>query len=104
MSSSMGRILLTGGAGFIGSHLAEALLRRKTTLAIIDDLNQFYSPERKRSNLEEIRRVAEFEFFQADIRQFAALHSIFSLPTSFQPVLQSCWKGFFGLDLSRQLS
>jgi UDP-glucuronate 4-epimerase len=77
MSSSMGRILLTGGAGFIGSHLAEALLRRKTTLAIIDDLNQFYSPERKRSNLEEIRRVGEFEFFQADIRQFAALHSIF---------------------------
>ena len=77
MSNSNSRVLLTGGAGFIGSHLAEALLCRNTTLAIVDDLNHFYSPERKRSNLEEIRRVGDFEFIQEDIRQSSALHSIF---------------------------
>jgi len=38
------RILLTGGAGFIGSHLSERLLREGPKLAIVDDLNDFYSP------------------------------------------------------------
>ena len=43
------RILLTGGAGFIGSHLAEALLHRKAQLTIVDSLDDFYSQGRKQS-------------------------------------------------------
>jgi UDP-glucuronate 4-epimerase len=61
------RIVLTGGAGFIGSHLAAALLRRGMQLTIIDILDDFYSPTWKKSNLEDIRRVGEFEFAQVDI-------------------------------------
>ncbi len=38
------RVVLTGGAGFIGSHLAEALLRRGNQLTIVDSLDEFYSP------------------------------------------------------------
>ena len=37
------RILLTGGAGFIGSHVAEALLRRGAALSVVDCLDDFYS-------------------------------------------------------------
>jgi UDP-glucuronate 4-epimerase len=62
------RVLLTGGAGFIGSHLAEALLRRGTELTIIDTLDGFYSPARKKTNLEEIRLTGDFAFINADIR------------------------------------
>jgi UDP-glucuronate 4-epimerase len=61
------RILLTGGAGFIGSHLAEALLRGKISLSIVDNLDDFYSPAWKKANLEAIGRAGKFEFFEDDI-------------------------------------
>jgi UDP-glucuronate 4-epimerase len=72
------RILLTGGAGFIGSHLAEALLRRGAVLGIVDNLNDFYSPAWKRANLEPIRQAGEFQFFQADIRDGEGLHAAYA--------------------------
>jgi len=46
------RILLTGGAGFIGSHLSEALLRRSAQLTVVDNLDPFYSPEFKKATLQ----------------------------------------------------
>jgi UDP-glucuronate 4-epimerase len=61
------RILLTGGAGFIGSHVAEALLRNHTTLGIVDNLDEFYSPAWKKANLESIRKIGPFDFFDQDI-------------------------------------
>jgi UDP-glucuronate 4-epimerase len=61
------RILLTGGAGFIGSHLAEALLRSRVSLSIVDSLDDFYSPAWKKANLEAVRRTGNFEFFAHDI-------------------------------------
>lgn len=67
MALQLKRILLTGGAGFIGSHVAEALLRRGAELTIIDNLDRFYSPVRKKSNLEEIRRAGKYRFVNQDI-------------------------------------
>jgi UDP-glucuronate 4-epimerase len=61
------RILLTGGAGFIGSHVAEALLRRPTQLTIIDNLDDFYPPAWKQGNLAGIRSLGQFQFYEADI-------------------------------------
>jgi UDP-glucuronate 4-epimerase len=61
------RVLLTGGAGFIGSHLAEALLRRGVKLIIVDNLDAFYPPAWKKANLEEVRRLGDYEFAAADI-------------------------------------
>ncbi len=72
------RILLTGGAGFIGSHLAEALLRRGDSLFIVDNLDNFYSPARKKKNLEEIARTGSFEFHPVDICDLEALRPLFS--------------------------
>ncbi len=63
------KILLTGGAGFIGSHLADRLLREGCALEIVDDLNDFYPPADKRKNLEEIRRSGAFTFHEVDIRE-----------------------------------
>jgi UDP-glucuronate 4-epimerase len=70
------RILLTGGAGFIGSHVAEALIRCGAELSILDSLDNFYAPSRKRLNLDEVRNAGSFEFFDADIRDMDALRKI----------------------------
>ena len=67
MTGNPKRILLTGGAGFIGSHLAEALLRNHARLSILDNLDDFYSPELKKANLEAIRKIGPFDFFEQDI-------------------------------------
>jgi UDP-glucuronate 4-epimerase len=78
MTTEKMKILLTGGAGFIGSHVAEALLRRGTQLTIVDALDDFYSPQRKRANLEEVRRGGEFQFEQADICDLDRMREIFA--------------------------
>lgn len=50
----LNRYVVTGGAGFIGSHVVEALLARGDEVVIIDSFNDFYDPERKRANLREV--------------------------------------------------
>lgn len=61
-------VLLTGGAGFIGSHVAEALLRRGVELTVVDNLDAFYSPTWKKANLRQIRRAGNYRFANQDIR------------------------------------
>jgi UDP-glucuronate 4-epimerase len=75
MCDSGNQVVLTGGAGFIGSHLAERLLRRGLQLTIIDNLDDFYSPAWKRSNLEGIRRLGKCEFLQVDICDFESVRA-----------------------------
>ena len=67
MVANPSRILLTGGAGFIGSHVAEALLRSRAELCILDNLDDFYSPAWKKANLESIRKIGPFDFRDQDI-------------------------------------
>ena len=74
----MDNILITGGAGFIGSHFAERLLREGKRLAIVDNLDEYYPAEMKRTNLEEIRAAGEFEFFPVDIRNGEELGRVFA--------------------------
>jgi UDP-glucuronate 4-epimerase len=68
------RILITGGAGFIGSHLASRLLERGDTVHAIDNFDPFYDRALKRRNLEAVQRQggARFTFAEGDIRDPAA--------------------------------
>lgn len=75
--SSQAKILLTGGAGFIGSHVSEALLRRGAKLTIVDSLDGFYSPAWKQANLDELRRTGEFAFENIDICDEQSTRRIF---------------------------
>ncbi|HXR03762.1 MAG TPA: GDP-mannose 4,6-dehydratase [Verrucomicrobiae bacterium] len=92
--------LVTGGAGFIGSHVCERLLRDGHKVWAFDDLNNFYDPKFKQRNLKEIQAIAggraaaaahrrrgsaaatqsglPFEFVRGDITERAALDEIFS--------------------------
>jgi UDP-glucuronate 4-epimerase len=75
--SGMGRVLVTGGAGFIGSHLLEALLARGCDAATVDNFDDFYSPAIKRRNFEEVSRRGSVRLFEADIRDAPALQKVF---------------------------
>jgi len=61
------RVLVTGGAGFIGSHLCERLLGEGHAVSILDDLNDFYDPALKRRNLDGIRAAGAVDFHHGDI-------------------------------------
>ena len=76
MSVQRQRVLLTGGAGLIGSHLAEALLRRGARLTIVDNLSSFYDCTLKKANLEAIGRVGKYEFHALDICDTAQLSQV----------------------------
>lgn len=62
-----GRYLVTGGAGFIGSHLAEALLGRGDQVVVLDNFNDFYDPKIKRENAQLVL-AAGGEVIEGDIR------------------------------------
>ena len=52
----MNNILVTGGAGFIGSHLCERLLRDGIRVICLDNFDSFYDPQIKIKNVEEIAK------------------------------------------------
>jgi UDP-glucuronate 4-epimerase len=70
------KILVTGGAGFIGSHLVEALLTRQNRISIIDDFNDFYDPLIKTKNLEGIR--TRINIHRLDIRDKKGVAAVVS--------------------------
>jgi UDP-glucuronate 4-epimerase len=72
-------ILVTGGAGFIGSHVCERLLHCGHAVWAFDDLNPFYDPQLKRQNLEEIRALGRpFEFVHGDLCDATGLDGLFA--------------------------
>jgi len=75
----MRNVLVTGGAGFIGSHLVDRLLSEaRWQVTVVDDLNDFYSPEIKRRNIAEHLGSPNYRLIQADIRDWTALQQVFA--------------------------
>lgn len=72
----MAKIFLTGGAGFIGSHLAERLLARGDRVVVLDNLDTFYDPAVKKENIASVLRNASYRFVEGDIRDAAAVERL----------------------------
>ena len=70
-------ILITGVAGFIGSHLAEKLLSKKNYIIGIDNFDKFYSIDIKRRNISGFSNDSNFMFYEGDIRNDKLLKEIF---------------------------
>ena len=71
-------ILVTGGAGFIGSHLAERLLERGRRVVVLDSFDDFYDPAIKRRNVRRAAGTAGYRLVEGDIRDAAALDRLFA--------------------------
>ena len=71
------KVLVTGGAGFIGSHVCESLLRGGNEVVILDDLNDFYDPALKRKNLAEVEKAGPVHFQEGDICDEPAVARLF---------------------------
>lgn len=71
-------ILVTGGAGFIGSHLMERLLAGKHKVVCLDDFNDYYSPEIKKDNLKSVKKTGAVKVYKADIRDLVKCRRIFA--------------------------
>ncbi|GAG92414.1 unnamed protein product, partial [marine sediment metagenome] len=67
------KALVTGAAGFIGSHLTERLLADGSTVIGIDNFDEFYSADVKRSNIENCLKNDNFRLIEADIRDSAVM-------------------------------
>lgn len=70
-------ILVTGGAGFIGSHVVERLLSEGEQVVIIDNFNDFYLPAYKRENLSAVVGNPNLTLYETDICNTASCREIF---------------------------
>ena len=63
----MSKIIITGGAGFIGSHIAESCAKDGYEVVIVDNLDDYYSPELKKKNIEYVLKSGNVAFAHGDI-------------------------------------
>lgn len=70
--------LVTGGAGFIGSHVAEKLLARGDSVVVLDNFNDYYNPALKRANITRLSKYPNLTLVEGDIRDGDLVRRTFS--------------------------
>ena len=70
--------LVTGGAGFIGSSLADDLLKKNNKVVVIDNFCDFYNPQIKENNIKNALENEKFKLYRGDIRDKELLNKIFN--------------------------
>ncbi|MBU0461229.1 MAG: SDR family NAD(P)-dependent oxidoreductase [Nanoarchaeota archaeon] len=73
----MTRILVTGGAGFIGSHVCDELIKRGDEVVCIDSFNDYYNPRIKEQNIKQLLSNKAFHLFRTDILDANGMSDIF---------------------------
>ena len=71
------KILVTGGAGFIGSHITKKLLKRGDSVVCIDNFNDYYSPDIKERNVEPFLQNPNYKLYRRDIADYEMMKNIF---------------------------
>jgi len=71
------KILVTGGAGFIGSNLTKKLIDRGDEVVIIDNFNDYYDPQLKKDRIKKYLKGYKFKLYKGDIRNTKLLSRIF---------------------------
>lgn len=72
------KLLITGGAGFIGSHVADRRLARGDRVVVLDDFNDYYDPRRKRANVAAHLTSPRYRLVEGDIRDRALVFRLFA--------------------------
>ncbi|MDX2107691.1 MAG: SDR family NAD(P)-dependent oxidoreductase [Candidatus Melainabacteria bacterium] len=72
------KILITGGAGFIGSHLSERCIAKGDSVVALDNFNNFYNPDVKRKNIENLLNQERYKIVEGDIRNVDDLAEAFN--------------------------
>lgn len=87
------RVLITGGAGFIAYHLAAALINRHAEVSLLDNFNDFYDPDIKRRNVQDLKARGRVPLHTVDILDREKLRKVFE---EFRPetvVHLAAWAG-----------
>lgn len=71
-------VLVTGGAGFIGSHVVDRLIDAGETVTVIDNFNDFYDPSIKRLNVQTHRDHPNYRLVEGDIRDASLVREVFA--------------------------
>ncbi|MCP4359408.1 MAG: NAD-dependent epimerase/dehydratase family protein [Chloroflexi bacterium] len=72
------KVLVTGAAGFIGSNLAEKLLKRGDEVVGLDNFNDYYDPAKKRANETRLNTYPDFRMVEEDIRRREVMFDLFA--------------------------
>jgi UDP-glucuronate 4-epimerase len=87
----MKNVLVTGGAGFIGSHLVDRLLKEGQRVTVLDNFDSFYDPAIKRQNISAHRDNENFRLIEVDIRDRSALEA--GLGSRFDAIVHLAGRG-----------